>query len=56
MSFFIVFCIGTRATTKNRIRYTPFCVGLPHETDENEAAALARREDHAPGGPTIIIL
>ena len=56
MSFFIVFCIGKRATTKNRIRYTPFCVGLPHENDENEAAASARREGHAPGGPTIIIL
>ena len=56
MSFFIVFCIGKRATTKNRILNTPFCQGLPHENEENEAAASARREDHAPGGPTIIIL
>ena len=56
MSFFIVFCKGKRATTKNRIRTPPFCPGLPHENDENEAAASARREDRAPGAPTIIIL
>ena len=27
-----------------------------HENEENMAAASARREDRAPGGPTIIIL
>ena len=56
MSFSIVFCKGKRASTKQPDLDPSFCQGLPHENDENMAAASARREGRAPGVPTIIIL
>ena len=39
MSFYIVFCKGKRGTSQNRIWSPSFCLRLPHENDENVAAA-----------------